>query len=65
MVKGHVFILFYFAEAKDILSPDGVCLLGQPAFYYILLYCILLDHVWKSRYNMCIITLSVKNIKKN
>lgn len=33
MVKGHVFILFYLAKAKDTLSTDAVYLLGQPAFY--------------------------------
>lgn len=55
MVKGHVFILFYLAKAKDTLSTDAVYLLGQPAFYCILLYCIVLCHVWKSvhYYSQC------------
>lgn len=55
MVKGHVFILFYLAKVKDTLSTDAVYLLGQPAFYCILLYCIVLCHVWKSvhYYSQC------------
>lgn len=34
--------LSFLAEAKDMLSTDGVYLLGQTASYCILLYCILL-----------------------
>lgn len=34
--------LSFLAEAEDILSTDGVYLVGQAAFYCILLYCILL-----------------------
>lgn len=37
--------LLFLAEAKDTLSTDGVYLLGQTAFYCILLYCIVLCSV--------------------
>lgn len=57
--------LSFLAEAKDMLSSDGVCLLGQTASYSILLYCIVFCYIWISAKNNYIITVSVRQSGKH